>query len=388
MSNNDGCAVARSNEVKDLGIKMGAPMFKIKDLVQRHNIHVFSSNFALYQDISCRVQNALRDFIPNIEIYSIDECFFDLTDFLPPEAVTDYAHTIQKNILNWVGMPTSIGIAPTKTLAKIANHIAKEQPSFKYVCNLSDPQTRQRYIKHFPIENIWGIGQRSAHKLRLRGIGTAAELAQMPLKRARQLGSVVLERLVMELNGIACITLNTQPDHKQSITVSRSFGQPVYTKNDLEASLIHHCLRAAEKLRHQKLAVKHLLLYVRSHKHHTTLKKHHYHYEFPVATDDSLQFITHVKQATKNLFQPGIRYAKSGVVLTGLLLKKDVMNDLFIENKTSHHLMQALDQINKKFGAETITSASVPHNNRWRMRQDKKSPRYTTHLDELPTAQA
>lgn len=389
LSNNDGCAVARSNEVKALGIGMGAPWFKFKDLAKQHGIVAYSSNYALYADMSNRVMSILRQFSPDQEIYSIDESFLDLTGFQHRNLV-QYGHQMRERVLQWTGLPVSVGIASTKTLAKLANHCAKKRAEFNGVCdfNRMSLQTLNTLLGQIAVGEIWGVGRKLAHKLEALGFKTVLDLKQANPETLRQKFSVVMEKTIRELNGIVCIELEEVTPAKQQIVSSRSFGRPVEDLGSLSESVSLYMTRAAEKLRKQSSYAGALHVYIRTSpfKLDQPFYSNGYTVALPSPTDDTRQLVGVALWALKRLYRSGYQYAKAGVMLSELVPAQGCQTDLFarpISNPKTANLMLAMDSINKKMGRESIKLASEGFKRPWKMKQENKSQNYTTDWDEV-----
>lgn len=389
LSNNDGCAVARSNEVKALGVAMGAPWFKLKDLAKQHGIIALSSNYALYADMSNRVMSILRQFSPDQEVYSIDESFLDLTSFTYQNHV-QYGQTMQERILQWTGLPVCVGIASTKTLAKLANHCAKKQATFNGVCdfNAMTTQALDVLLSRLDVGEIWGVGRKLAPKLQGLGINNALSLKQANADRLRRQFSVVMQKTIHELNGIVCIELEDIAPPKKQILSSRSFGVPVRDFNSLAESITLYMSRAAEKLRRQQSFAGSVYVYIRT----SPFKLDDPFYSngmtmaLPSPTDDTRQLVSVVLWALKQLYKPHFNYAKAGVMLSDLVPAEGVQTDLFSQmqhNSKTNNLMTTMDNINRKMGKESIKLASEGFERPWKMRQENKSPSYTTNWKQL-----
>lgn len=389
LSNNDGCAVARSNEVKALGIGMGAPWFKFKDLAKQHGIVAYSSNYALYANMSNRVMSILRQFSPDQEIYSIDESFLDLSGFQTRDLI-EYGQQIRKRILKWTGLPACVGIGSTKTLAKLANHCAKKRPVFDSVCNFNTMHetTLNQMLSEIEVGEVWGVGRKLAPKLNALGIITVLDLKQADPERLRQQFSVVMEKTIRELNGTVCIELEEVAPPKKQIVSSRSFGHPVRDYNSLAESITLYISRAAEKLRKQQSFAGSVYVYIRT----SPFKENDPFYSngltipMPTPTDDSRQLVNVALWGLKRIYRPNFNYAKAGVMLSELVPAEGVQSDLFSTVQTSHKsekLMMTMDSINKKMGKESIKLASEGFKRPWKMKQENKSPSYTTKWDEL-----
>lgn len=393
LSNNDGCAIARTPEAKALGIRMGAPWFQIQHLVQQHGLIVRSANFSLYGDISQRMMAIFSQFTPNQEIYSIDESFLDLSG--QPQSGRDIGLAIQQRTWRWIGIPTSVGIGSTKTLAKVANHLAKQLPRLNGVCDLSplEPPALRRALRHVPINDVWGVGHRLASKLHNLGIHTAADLAQTPPLWLQQRFSIVLAQTAQELAGVPCLNLDLQPSPRQQVMCSRSFGEAVYTKADIAQALASFTTLAAEKLRAQHSQAQAVYVFIRSGRYH---KGPSYAGSLVVPllspTQSTSQLLHSVQHALDRIYQPGIRYAKAGVCLLELSPYRPIppQGQLFntdsSRSASQHKLMQTVDRINLRYGKNRIgpASALVQHPAPWQMRQQYKSPNYTTDWQQLP----
>lgn len=392
LSNNDGCAVARSNEVKALGVKMGEPWFKLEKLAKQHGIIALSSNYSLYGDLSARVMSILATFSPKQEVYSIDECFLDLDGFAP-DTLADYGQTIRKTIRRNVGIPVCVGIAETKTLAKLANHCAKKGLTGRDgVCDfgrLSDVELSQLFAS-LPVGDIWGIGRKFSERLLEMGIQTVEELRIANPNKIRQQFSVVVERTVKELNGIPCIELEDVGTPRQQIMVSRSFGQEVSNFDDLSESVAYFAASAAEKLRKDGSVAASICVFIQ-----TNPFKESPQYQRSVVvpmsqpTDDTVRLVNAATRGLREIYREGFGYKKSGVLLMALQPKGTIQAALFddpTEQTKSAKLMQVMDSINRRMGKGSLTIAASGTRQRWAMRRDRKSPNYTTEWGELPVA--
>ena len=390
LSNNDGCAVARSNEVKALGIAMGTPWFKLKDLVKQHGIIGLSSNYALYADMSNRVMSILHEFSPNQEVYSIDESFLDLSGFRSRDLI-QYGQQMRKRILKWTGLPVSVGIASTKTLSKLANHCAKKRPAFNGVCNfnaMSDLEL-DALLAQLDVGEIWGIGRKLAPQLQALGFKSALDLKRANPQRIRQQFSVVMEKTIRELNGTVCIEMEEISPLKQQIISSRSFGYAVCDYNSLAESITLYACSAAEKLRRQHCFSGSVYIYIRT----SPFKPNDPFYSngmtIPLTspTDDSRQLVNAALWGLKQIYKPNYNYAKAGVMLGEIVSKLRIQTDLFSQSEDSpksEALMAAMDNINRKMGKASIKLASEGFKRPWRMKQGNKSPSYTTRWEDLP----
>jgi DNA polymerase V len=382
LSNNDGCVIARSNETKALGIKMGEPYFKIKGLCKKHHIHVFSSNYALYGDLSHRVMSVISEAWPSIEIYSIDEAFLDLSTHPSPE---DFCAALQRKILKHTGIPTSIGLGETKTLAKLANALAKKELKIP-VFYLSPDMP---WFDRMPIEDIWGVGRQWSKRLHAVGIHTAADLRKVDPHWLRQQFSVVLQRTAYELAGKACLELEAIVP-RQSIQCSRSFGVTQTEYSVLSQAISHHCARAFEILRAQKLRAQHVSVFINSNRFRTDKPQYHPSIDVALAypTDDLMKLTKAALSCLHKIYKPGIDYQKSGIMLTNLSGNTLQQLDLFHNQEgelatQKEQLMQLVDQVNARFGRQHLHLASDGSEKRYAMKSGMKSPRYTTTWSEL-----
>ena len=403
LSNNDGCAIARSNEAKALGIAMGAPWFKIKHLVDSDELVALSANFALYGDLSDRMMSLAAGLGPKQEIYSIDESFIDLAGV--NGNLVERSLKVRSRILQWVGIPCCIGIAPTKTLAKLANHVAKtaeRKPgvypdSLKQVCNFA-AMTQAEFeavLAATAVNEVWGVGRRIAFQLAEGGIKTALDLARLDTAAIRSKWSVVLERTVRELHGTSCIDLDDAPAAKKEIACTRSFGQPVTALDELSEAVTHFASRAAEKLRRQGSTAHQVMCFVR-----TSPFRQDAQYSRSIsvplrrATSDTGALVTAAVTGLKAIFRPGFNYAKAGVMLMDLQADTVSQGELDLESDdTPDHskLMTTLDGLNQRFGKGTVmvASAGLAGNHRaWVMKQERRTPAYTTCWEDLAVARA
>lgn len=386
LSNNDGCVVARSQEAKALGIKMGEPHFKIKDLCERCHVAVYSSNYSLYGNLSQRVMSMLHDFCPDIEVYSIDEAFLSFSDKEDVAKLVEMSIRLRRKVRRWTGIPISVGIAPTKTLAKVANHIAKKD-SVKGVCALLSAETLEAALCKLPVEEVWGIGSRSTATLRGMGINTAQELRDADATMIRKKLGVVGERIVWELRGKSCLTLE-QPEAKKSITSSRSFGELVRSLDLLGEAVATHVFCAARKLREQQHYANAIYVFVESmtDKARGLRQSHSAVVAFSQPTNDTAVMITAAKKALATLFHNEVEYKKCGIMLMDLLPEHHVHGDLFSPrpHPKRGQLTKTLDAINEQYGKDAVTYAAMGTAEQWKGRSEKKSGGYTCLWDELP----
>ena len=389
LSNNDGCVIARSPEAKKMGISMTQPWYQVKDQYLSKGGVVFSSNYEFYADISNRVMNVLSDLCPEIDIYSIDEAFLDLRTFRKNIDLVNFAYDCKKRIKDWIGVPVSIGIAPTKTLAKLANKVAKDDPRFDGVVILSEPRVIRHFLKSMPIEKIWGIGRKLTAKLENIDIKTAYDLSQVDSRLIGDNFNVVLERTVRELKGQSCITLHDFMEPKKQIMVSRSFGRSIRSKSVLSEAISFHASRAAEKLRHEKQKCRLITAFIRSNRFNTRVRQIYAAKSFELVhpTDDTRIIIKNANRILDQIFADGYQYAKAGVLLSDFTNRYGYHMSLFDkkrDEKMASKLMQTVDYINLMEIAK-IGFGNQGYRNTWRMKREIKSKRYTTKIEEIPT---
>lgn len=388
LSNNDGCAVARSDEAKALGIKMGEPLHLIRDKIEAHGVRVFSSNYTLYGDISRRVVEVYEDFTPNVEIYSIDECFLDFTGFADRTA---HARALRAAVLRRIGVPVRVGIAPTKTLAKCANEIAKKNPIFAGVLDMMDDALADWLLPMVPVGDLWGIGRQTEKKLHGLGIRTAAELRDMPIRQARALGTVVLERTVLELQGEPCLSFDEVEPQRKGMAVTRSSGTPMTDFDMLFQAITAHATRAAEKLRQHGLVAGTLTVFFHTNRHRPDRPQYSASRSTRMTpmSSDTFDLVAAAKRCAQAAWPKGqaksYGFTKAGIMLDDLVRFEDRPLTLFdVEKAKSQALMTALDQVNDRFGKKTMVLASEGMKRTWQLRSDYRSPRYTTRLMDLP----
>ncbi len=388
LSNNDGCVIARSNEAKALGIAMGAPAFLIKDLLEKQDVHVFSSNYALYGDMSNRVMKTIHELVPALEIYSIDEAFADLRD-MPYADLEQLGHTIRERVRQCTGIPVCVGIAPTKTLAKIANRYAKKK-TISGVYVMEQESSQEQILADTPVEDVWGIGRQYHRLLTEKGISTALDLALTDLRWIKKHLSVVGERLVRELGGHPCYDLDDQPQAKKGICTSRSFGTPVTDYTILEEAVATFTARCAEKLRRQQSASHLLHVFVFTNPHRPDQPQYYGSkaLQLPTASNSTMELVAVALKGLKILFREEYHYKKAGVMVSGIVPENEVQMDLFEldekRRKLERRAMLALDQLNRRLGRDTVKVAKQGYNRSWHLRQERRSRRYTTRWEELP----
>ena len=396
LSNNDGCCVARSNEVKALGVKMGTPWFQLYDLAKQHGIIALSSNYCLYGDVSLRFMRILAQFSPVQEVYSIDECFLDFTGFNYID-MTGYGQTIRQRVLQWLGLPVCVGIGPSKTLAKLANYVAKKRDQYQGVFDYSrlGQQEQDELLASIEVGEVWGIGLRLSERLARLGIETVKDLRDADTKIVRRQFSVVVERTVLELRGVSCLDLEEVAQAKKEIVSSRSFGKLVVKLDDLQQAVASYTARAAEKLRRQHSVAGALQVFLQTNPHKTNEPQYHPSIVIPLVepTADTGLLVSHAMRGLKRIHKPGYRYQKAGVMLMELSDPKTSQPDLFSHVSTqdrqkSQRRMETLDHINRKMGRGTLRLAAEGFQHTWKVRTDYPSPRYTTRWAELPIAYA
>nr|WP_315128392.1 Y-family DNA polymerase [uncultured Polynucleobacter sp.] len=394
LSNNDGCAVARSAEVKALGVKMATPWFQMKDLAKQHGIQAYSSNYTLYGDMSSRVVEVLRRFTPNLEVYSIDESFLQIETVLKQYAdPTSLGQIIKQDVKDTTGLPVCVGIGASKTLAKLANHLAKKHPQFAGVCDISSTPKEALYqwMAETAVGEVWGIGSKTAKKLKDLKINSVFDLVQASPQAMRQQFGVVIERICYELRGVSCLQLEEVAPAKQQIISSRSFGKPVTSMEELAESVATHAARGAEKLRSQKSVTGALTIFVQTNPHKPFEPQHHQSITVVLSdpSDNTLTLTSAALKGLKQIYKTGFKYKKAGVILNLLADKPTMQQSLFddIEVKgKSAGLMKAMDSINSRFGNAAIKTAASGTKQDWQMRSGNRSPNYTTQWDELPVA--
>jgi len=388
LSSNDGCIISRSNEAKTLGIKMGEPYFKAKDIILKNNVHVFSSNYSLYGDLSRRVMRTLKRFNSEIEIYSIDEAFLDLSNF-PDDEVEEVGKEIRSIVLQWTGIPTSIGIAKTKTLSKVANHIAKKTKSG--VINLIGIKDIDPILEKVEINDIWGVGKQLTKFFIQNGIHNAKQLKNISNTWIKKNSNVLSSRTAMELRGISCIPLETQSSKRKSCVVSRSFAKKVEKLQELQESVTSYCLNAAEKIRSESLIAKSITIFIRT----SPFQNQFAYYsnsktiDLPIATDNSIEIVKTALTGLKYIFKNGYRYQKAGIMLSGLSSSQGSKN-LFssIQDNKIKNLMKSIDNTNYRFGRSTLSLASAGINKKWNIKRQHSSKIDTADFHYLPTIKA
>jgi len=392
LSNNDGCVVARSNEAKALGIKMGAPAFQLEDSFKKNNVTVFSSNYSLYGDMSERVMETLEQFTPDMEVYSIDEAFLSLKG-IPPSEVTDYVRRIRATVCRWTGIPVSIGVGQTKTLAKAASKIAKNNPRTGGVFNITDHPEIDTLLDNMPVADVWGIGPRHEIFLKRFGIHTARQLRDAHDIWVRKHLTVAGLRIVFELRGVSCIPLEEMPMPKKGIMSSRSFGRPVEYLSELKEAMTTFVSRAAEKLRAQRSAahILHVFLLTNRFKEDEPQYSNSATTVLPVSSSYTPELIRYAHTLLEILYKPGYRYKKTGVFLTEIVPENEIQTSLLVPGypyKRNSEVMELVDRINARWGTDTVRYASEGIQRKWTMRRERLSPHYTTVWSEIPVVKA
>ena len=388
LSNNDGCVIARSSEAKKMGVSMTQPWYQVKDQYLSNGGVVFSSNYEFYADISNRVMNILSDLCPEIDVYSIDEAFLDLRSFKKNIDLINFSYDCKKKLKEWVGIPVSIGIAPTKTLAKLANKVAKDDPRFDGVVILSEPKVIKHFLRTMPVEKVWGIGKRLTTRLKSIGVKTAYDLTQIDSRLIGDNFNVVLERTVRELKGQSCITLHDSLEPKKQIMVSRSFGRSIKSKAILSEAISFHASRAAEKLRQEKQKCRLITAFIRSNRFNTRVRQIYASrcFELIHPTDDTRVIIKNANRILDQIFANGYQYAKAGILLSDFTGSYGYQMSLFEgkrDRKDAAKLMQTVDYINLMEIAK-VGFGNQGYQNTWRMKREIKSKRYTTKIEEIP----
>jgi len=392
LSNNDACVIARTQAAKDLGIKMGQPYFQIKPLIAQKGVEVFSSNYALYGDVSARVMSILSTFTPEVEVYSIDEAFLGLDGFIGKN-LEEYARHIRKTVRQYTGIPVCIGLGPTKTLAKIANRLAKKDPSTEGVLLLDTKEKQQQALEKTAVEDVWGIGRKYAAKLQKMGITTAWQLSGQRVQWARQqLGGVVGMRLIEELRGMQCLQLELFPSHRKSIACTRAFGKPVTSLAHLSEAVSTYISRAAEKLRWQQSCVNKMTVFIHTSRFMAECERYDASTQItlPMPSNHTGELIHYAKAGLKSIYQEGYVYKKAGVIFHQLVPSSQVQAHVFHprDQARSSQLMNTLDAINGKWGRNTLSYASCGTQKEWQTVAAMRSPRYTTRWDELMIVRA
>ena len=386
LSNNDGCIVARTNEAKALGIKMGEPLFKAKKTIERYKVKVFSSNYTLYGSMSNRVMKILELSFPNIEIYSIDEAFMEISDLKKIYDYSEYAKKIREIILKWTGIPVSIGIGETKTLAKIANQIAKDNPKINGVFDITKIKNKEKILKKIKVGKIWGIGNKLSKFLIKNNIYNAYEFIKQDNRWVRKNMNVLGLKTKMELNGISCYELENSFKQRKSCCVSRSFGKKITSLKNMREAVSTYISRAAEKIRNEKLVSNNINLYIRTSPFKKVAKEYYSNsvsipLNFP--TNNTIILNKATLLGLNKIFKKGYLYQKAGVILSGLENENSDLNLFEEDDKKKEFLMNAFDFINQKYGNNSVRIASEGIEKKWLMKRSKCSSNFTTNLKDL-----
>jgi len=388
LSNNDGCVIARSAEAKMAGIKMGEPLFKCKDIIKKESVKVFSSNYTLYADMSNRVMSIIKNHFQDVEVYSIDEAFVFI-EAVSVENLHEELVSLRSKILKWTGIPVSIGVSTTKTLAKLAGRKAKKNLGVHCLCDSKDFTNALREVK---VGSVWGVGRRLEKKFFLKGIYDAYQLSVLDHKRARSLGSVNIVRTILELNGVRCLSIDSIPDNKRQITTSRAFGSLVYTLDVLQEAVSAYISRAAEKLRIQGSSCSTITVALSTNR---FSQKESYSFFVKTeslisSTDSTSKLVSVGKRILESIFKKGPGYKKAHIFLSGLessASRQYSLEDDVASIAKDTNLMRVLDRLNVSYGRDTLKYASTGMSRDWLMKRERKSPSYTTNWSEILTIQ-
>ena len=381
LSNNDGCAVARSNEAKTLGIPMGAPYHQIRKCCERNGVVVFSSNYELYGDMSRRVTSVLARFAPELEIYSIDESFLNLAGVDAPLLLS---HRIRKTVNRWTGIPISIGLGKTKTLAKLANRLAKKKKTGCFEVRAGQDDV----LSGIPIEDIWGVGRRLSIRLQRVGLSNALSFSQAPSSMIRSIGGVTLERTQRELAGVPCLEMEEVPQPRKNTCSSRSFGRPVETLAELEEAVANYAVKATRKIRSEGSLASALQVFINTNRFREDQEQYANSrtLAFDEPTDDPIRIVKNAKLLLGSIFRTGYAYKKAGVLLIGLTPKGAQQTLLFQEHGSTHRseFVDALEEVAARYGESSAFLAAQGMRRSWSMKRQSRTPRYTTCWDEIP----
>lgn len=389
LSNNDGCIVARSNEAKSLGIKMGTPIYQIKDLLREHNIAVYSSNYPLYADLSNRVMTLLGSYVEEQEIYSIDECFLSFNGFRNYN-LNEYGRMIVRTVTKGTGIPISLGIAETKTLAKIANKFAKKYPGYQGVCIIDNEEKREKALKLFDIADVWGIGRRHTARLERQGVKTAYDFTRLPIAWVRKNMTVTGERTYKELLGESCIDMELTSSNRKQICTSRSFGEMISRYEDMLEAVANYAGNCARKLRQQNSVAISLMVFIHTNHFRSDLPQYAKNIIIPlhIPTSDTIEIVRHAEIGLSKIFRSGFLYKKAGVIITEIANKDHIQMDLFetTDFSKSEKLIQAIDTLNDKYHKSVrLAVQGTDSNPKWHLRQKNLSYCYTTNINDIIT---
>ena len=385
LSNNDGCIISRSNEAKKLQIPMGAPLFKYEQYLKDNNVNVFSSNYVLYGDLSQRVMSTLALFTTKLEVYSIDEAFLDLSGLGCFGNLKDYGVKIRKAVLKNIGIPTSVGIAPTKTLAKIAANIAKKYPQLLGAYSLDSAEKIEKALKWTPIKDVWGIGRGYLKKMEQWDIKTAYDFTLLTNEFVKQNMGIQGLRVKKELGGRPCILIDNKTSHRKAIATTRTFSSSIQDLEKLEQVVSNFAINCAVKLRKEKTCCNCLTVYLKTDKHRTSHKQYNKKIaiSFPNYTNSNIDIAHYAKKGLQAIYQKGYKYKRAGVVLYGIVPETSMQLNMFYSTVKHRKLMKAIDDLNKKIGNHKIRLASQGIGKVWQMKQEKLSPKYSTHWTDL-----
>jgi DNA polymerase V len=385
LSNNDGCIISRSREARDLGIGMGVPLFKVRDIVEENGVAVFSSNYQLYGDLSLRLADAFQEFTPEVEVYSIDEAFLGL-EAKPGQSFRDYGLEIKAKVYKWTGVPCSLGIFQTKTLAKVAQRFTKKHQQTQGVLDLTDPCDQTGVLDETPVGDVWGVGPAYTKMLKGAGVNTARKLRDADRRWVRQRMTVVGARIVEELRGVSCIPLEKCPQGRKSVTCSRSFGVLVESLEELREAVAVYMTKAAERLRRSRLAAGVVTVFINTSRFGTDPQySNSATFELAYSTDSTEELLAWALKGLEQIYRAGYRYKKAGVMLNKLAPAEQLSMRLFGDERfeNSRKVMKAVDEINARHGRDTIRFGAAPAKGRWETKFLRRSQRYTTRLDEI-----
>ncbi len=385
LSNNDGCVISRSEEAKSLGIKMGIPVFEISEVIEKNNVHVFSTNYALYGDLSQRVMNTLTTLAPDLEIYSIDEAFLDLSG-MSFQHLSEYGKKIQQTVKKWTGISVSVGIAQTKTLAKLANHLAKSKNEYGGIFDFINHASKDERLKSVQVGEIWGVGEKYERFLNKCDIYSALDLKEADENRIGEHLGVMGKRLVLELKGTVCYPINVNPETKKEICTTRSFGHPIESYDELEQATTSYVSKVAQKLRRQKSFARSILIFIMTNKYASGPKYVNYKIvQLPVPTNQTSELIHYSVIALKSLYKTGYKYKKSGVIVSDVVPANQQQTSMWekFNREKRKKLMEIIDGINEKAGLEKVKFAIQGTENNWKMKQENLSPHYTTRWNDI-----
>ncbi len=385
LSNNDGCIISRSREARALGIGMGAPLFKVRDIVEEHAVAVFSSNYALYGDLSLRLSDAFHEFTPDVEVYSIDEAFLGLEE-RPGQSFREQGLEIKAKVYKWTGVPCSLGISQTKTLAKVAQRFTKKHPEAQGVLDLTDPSNQTAVLEETSVGDVWGVGPAYAKMLKGVGVDTARKLRDADRRWVRQRMTVVGARIVEELRGVSCILLEKCPQGRKLVTCSRSFGVLVESQEELREAVAVYMTKAAERLRRSRLAAGVVTVFINTSRFSVDPQySNSATFELAYSTDSTDELLSWALKGLEQIYRTGYRYKKAGVMLNKLSPAEQLSMRLFGDGRfeNSRRVMKALDEINARHGRDTIRFGAARPGGRWETKFLRRSRCYTTRLDEV-----